>query len=104
MKSRGIALSALALLLAGVGSARADPPNVGSEAPDFRLQDQTGKWHELKDYRGKWVTLYFYPKDQTPSDTEQAARFRDNIAAFSELSAVVLGISVDDVDSHKKFA
>jgi thioredoxin-dependent peroxiredoxin len=104
MKPRRIALATFALLVAGVGSVRADPPNVGTPAPDFRLQDQTGRWHELKDYRGKWVTMYFYPKDQAPSDTEQASHFRDNIGAFRELDAVVLGISVDDVESHKRFS
>jgi peroxiredoxin Q/BCP len=79
-------------------------PVLGSPAPAFKLQDQGGKWHELQDYRGKWVVLYFYPKDQTPGCTTQACGFRDNIAGFREAGAVVLGISVDDVDSHRKFA
>ena len=82
----------------------ADSPAIGAAAPDFRLQDQAGKWHQLKDYRGKWVTLYFYPKDQTPGCTTQACEFRDNIFAFREINAQILGISVDDVESHKKFA
>ena len=73
-------------------------------APEFKLQDQNGKWHELKDYRGKWVALYFYPKDQTPGCTTQACEFRDNIFAFRDAGAVILGISVDDVESHKKFS
>ena len=50
-------------------------PAVGAPAPEFKLQDQNGKWHELKDYRGKWVALYFYPKDQTPGCTTQACDF-----------------------------
>jgi thioredoxin-dependent peroxiredoxin len=79
-------------------------PAVGAPAPDFKLQDQNGKTHELKDYRGKWVALYFYPKDQTPGCTTQACEFRDNIFAFREAGAVILGVSVDDVESHKKFA
>ena len=79
-------------------------PQLGSAAPAFRLQDQNGKWHELKDYRGKWVALYFYPKDQTPGCTTQACEFRDNIFAFREAGAVIVGISVDDVESHKKFS
>jgi thioredoxin-dependent peroxiredoxin len=77
---------------------------LGGSAPAFKLQDQNGKWHELKDYRGKWVVLYFYPKDQTPGCTTQACEFRDNIFAFRDAGAVVLGISVDDVQSHKKFS
>ncbi|HEY4369917.1 MAG TPA: peroxiredoxin [Steroidobacteraceae bacterium] len=80
------------------------PPPLGSVAPDFRLQDQNGKWQELKDYRGKWVALYFYPKDQTPGCTTQACEFRDNVFAFRDAGAVILGVSVDNVESHQKFA
>ncbi len=94
---------ALSLLAAGAAPA-ADPPAVGSPAPAFRLQDQTGKWHALSDYRGKWVVLYFYPKDNTPGCTTQACEFRDNIFAYRELGALILGVSVDDVDSHKAFS
>jgi peroxiredoxin Q/BCP len=90
--------------LAAVSSAWAATPEVGSPAPAFRLQDQAGAWHELKDYRGKWLVLYFYPKDDTPGCTTQACEFRDNIFAFNKLGAVILGISVDDVASHKQFA
>jgi peroxiredoxin Q/BCP len=95
---------ALALLLTVVGVAHADGPSLGAVAPDFRLQDQNGKWQQLKDYRGKWVALYFYPKDQTPGCTTQACEFRDNIFAFREANAQILGISVDDVESHQKFS
>ena len=96
----------LPLLVAWLASASADgaAPAVGSAAPGFKLQDQNGKWHELKDYRGKWVALYFYPKDQTPGCTTQACEFRDNIFAFRDANALILGISVDDVESHKKFS
>ncbi len=90
-------------LLAASAPTRADT-QLGSPAPEFKLQDQSGKWHELKDYRGKWVVLYFYPKDMTPGCTTQACEFRDNIFAFREAGAAILGISVDDVESHKKFA
>lgn len=79
-------------------------PAVGTDAPAFRLQDQEGKWHQLSDYKGKWVVLYFYPKDATPGCTTQACGLRDNIFAFREAGAVILGVSVDDVESHKKFA
>jgi peroxiredoxin Q/BCP len=87
-----------------LGTAFADAPSVGAKAPDFRLQDQNGKWHTLADYKGKWVTLYFYPKDQTPGCTTQACEFRDNVFAFRDANAQILGISVDDVESHKKFS
>lgn len=82
----------------------AESPAPGTPAPAFKLQDQNGKWHELKDYRGKWLALYFYPKDQTPGCTTQACEFRDNIFAFREAGAAIVGISVDDVESHKKFS
>ena len=99
---RRIAL--LAMAVAATGVAIAAGPEVGQPAPAFRLQDQDGKWHALADYRGKWVALYFYPKDDTPGCTTQACSFRDNIFAFNKEGAVILGISVDDVASHKKFA
>ena len=102
---RGFRWFPVALMCAFVGFAHAaQTPAVGAAAPDFKLQDQHGKSHQLKDYRGKWVVLYFYPKDQTPGCTTQACEFRDNIFAFREVNAQILGISVDDVDSHKKFA
>jgi thioredoxin-dependent peroxiredoxin len=80
------------------------PPAVGTPAPAFRLQDQAGAWHASSEYRGKWLVLYFYPKDDTPGCTTQACEFRDNIFAFHKLDAVILGVSVDDVASHKQFA
>ena len=97
-------MALLAMALAATGVAIAAGPEVGQPAPAFRLQDQDGKWHSLADYRGKWVALYFYPKDDTPGCTTQACSFRDNIFAFNKEGAVILGISVDDVASHKKFA
>ena len=84
--------------------ALADAPSIGSSAPDFKLQDQKGKWHTLADYQGKWVALYFYPKDHTPGCTDQACDFRDNTFAFRDAGAVILGISVDDVESHRAFS
>ena len=79
-------------------------PTAGSAAPDFKLQDQKGEWHTLSQYKGKWVVLYFYPKDETPGCTTQACELRDNIFAFRKADAVILGVSADDVESHKKFA
>jgi peroxiredoxin Q/BCP len=99
-------LLACAGWLAGSGSAVAGNavPAVGTPAPAFKLQDQAGKWHSLSDYRGKWVAMYFYPKDDTPGCTTQACGFRDNIFAFNKEGAVILGVSVDEVASHKEFA
>ena len=95
---------AIAALLLGAAAFAAKPPTVGAAAPAFKLQDQAGKWHSLSDYKGKWVVLYFYPKDNTPGCTTQACEFRDNIFAYRELGAVILGVSVDDVASHKAFS
>jgi len=81
-----------------------DPPAVGESAPGFHLQDQNGDWHDLSDYDGTWLAVYFYPKDDTPGCTTEACNFRDNIYAFKAIDAEVIGISVDDVDSHKEFS
>jgi len=81
-----------------------EPAAVGSDAPTFKLQDQNGKWHSLGDYQGHWLAVYFYPKDDTPGCTTEACNFRDNIYAFKTIGAAVVGISVDDVDSHKEFS
>lgn len=74
------------------------------KAKNFSLQDQSGKIHKLSDYKGKWVILYFYPKDDTPGCTKEACAFRDNINEFSKSGIVILGVSKDTVESHKKFA
>lgn len=100
------ASAALALLaLAGPSAVAASAaPEAGQAAPAFRLQDQTGEWRSLADYRGKWLVLYFYPKDGTPGCTTQACEIRDDIFAFRRANAAVLGVSVDAVDSKKGFA
>ena len=77
---------------------------VGTLAPDFALPDQEGRTHRLSDYRGRWVVLYFYPKDDTPGCTKEACGFRDQMGSLKALDAVVLGVSADDVESHKRFA
>ena len=74
------------------------------KAPDFTLIDQDGKSHSLADYRGTWVVLYFYPKDDTPGCTTEACSFRDEYDYIKEQGSVVLGVSKDSVASHKKFA
>ena len=68
-------------------AAQAKAPEAGQPAPAFRLQDQTGEWRSLADYRGKWVVLYFYPKDGTPGCTTQACEIRDDIFAFRRANA-----------------
>jgi len=78
--------------------------NVGQKAPDFELADQEGKTHKLSDYKGKWILLYFYPKDDTPGCTKEACTIRDSWAEFTKRNAVVLGVSTDSVPSHEKFS
>ena len=78
-------------------------PSEGSNAPDFTLPSQEGSAVSLKDYRGKWVVLYFYPKDQTPGCSREAHNFQLDQPKYAERNAVVLGVSLDGVDSHKKF-
>ncbi len=79
-------------------------PNAGKPAPDFTLPDQDGKSHTLSDYRGKWVLIYFYPKDDTTGCTAQACAIRDAEPDFKKLKTVVFGISADSGKSHRKFA
>jgi peroxiredoxin Q/BCP len=82
---------------------RSSMPAVGSPAPDVTLLSQEGSSVNLKDYRGKWVVLYFYPKDQTPGCTREAHNFQVDSAKYAQCDAVVLGVSADNVDSHKRF-
>ncbi|GAA0441117.1 thioredoxin-dependent thiol peroxidase [Lentibacillus halophilus] len=76
---------------------------VGKQAPDFTLPDQNGNKVSLSDFRGKHVVLYFYPKDMTPGCTNEACDFRDAEESFSELDAVIIGVSPDAEESHQKF-
>lgn len=75
----------------------------GDIAPDFKLQSDEGKWVKLSDFKGRNVVLYFYPKDQTSGCTKQACSMRDNLSLLTADGTVVLGVSVDNVDSHKAF-
>jgi thioredoxin-dependent peroxiredoxin len=86
-----------------LSGSRAAVPSLGSAAPDFTLPSQEAASVSLKDYRGSWVVLYFYPKDQTPGCTREAHNFQVDQAKYAARHAVVLGVSVDSVDSHKKF-
>lgn len=76
---------------------------IGKQAPDFTLLNQDGKQVSLSDYKDKHVVLYFYPKDMTPGCTNEACDFRDNKEKFSDLDAVIVGVSPDPVESHQKF-
>lgn len=78
-------------------------PTVGEQAPDFEMLNDEGKPVKLSDYRGKKVILYFYPKDFTSGCEFQSCKFRDNFEAIAANNAVVLGVSADDVESHRKF-
>lgn len=76
----------------------------GKKAPDFSLPDQDGNKVKLSDFKGRYIVLYFYPKDDTPGCTKEACSFRDTFPEFNNVDAVILGVSPDSVSSHKKFA
>lgn len=104
-------LLSLLAIVAGVvagGYARfghaAELPAVGAPAPPFELPDQSGKVRTLAEFRGQWVVLYFYPKDDTPGCTQEACAFRDDVRTLTALGAQVVGVSVDDTASHAEFA
>jgi peroxiredoxin Q/BCP len=96
--------AALALCSVFTFAASAATPAEGTQAPEFTLPDQTGRLRQLAEWRGKWVVLYFYPKDDTPGCTEEACTFRDDLEQLSALGAQVVGISIDTTASHKAFA
>lgn len=77
---------------------------VGDQAPDFSLTDQAGKSVSLSDFTGKWVVLYFYPKDDTPGCTKESCAFRDQYEVFQSAGAEVVGVSADSPESHQAFA
>jgi peroxiredoxin Q/BCP len=92
------------LVFAVVSMARAaEMPSAGQPAPGFTLNSQEGKPVNLKDFRGKWVVLYFYPKDMTQGCTIEAHNFQRDLAQYDKTNAVILGVSVDSVDSHQEF-
>ncbi len=84
-------------------AAVAPPPAAGTAAPTFSLQSQEGTAVSLDQFRGKWVVLYFYPKDYTSGCTLEAHNFQRDLDKFQQKNAVILGVSVDSVDSHKGF-
>jgi peroxiredoxin Q/BCP len=97
-------LLAIAMLIFRQISMAAEIPAVGNPAPAFSLADQAGQQRSLQDYRGSWVVLYFYPKDDTPGCTKEACSFRDDLFKLEKLGAKVIGVSVDDSESHAQFA
>jgi peroxiredoxin Q/BCP len=97
------ALFIVGLMPVGSVAATTDAPAVGTVAPKFSLATNEGKQASLKDYRGKWVVLYFYPKDFTSGCTLQAHNFQRDLEKYKALNAVILGVSVDTADSHKSF-
>ncbi|HEX7972407.1 MAG TPA: peroxiredoxin [Thiobacillus sp.] len=95
-----LAASAILWMLRPGGPQRAE----GSTAPDFALQDQEGRTRRLGDYAGRWLVLYFYPKDDTPGCTKEACRFRDDVGSLGEQGAAVVGVSLDSARSHADFS
>lgn len=98
-----IAAAALLTAVTAFASAIADMPEAGKPAPEFKAKSNEGKEVNLKDYRGKWVVLYFYPKDFTSGCTVEAKNFQRDIAEYEKANAVILGVSVDTVESHQSF-
>jgi thioredoxin-dependent peroxiredoxin len=96
-------LPLVVVLVAAFGMAAAEFPPVGSPAPAFSLENDEGKMTSLADFRGKWVVLYFYPKDFTGGCTLQARNFQRDVAQYEEKGAVIVGVSVDPPESHKSF-
>ncbi len=90
------------LALAGAANAKITLKE-GEKAPDFTLQGNDGKMHKLSNFRGEYVVLYFYPKDETPGCTTEACSFRDDISTITSEGAKVVGVSVQDVKSHREF-
>jgi len=97
------AILIIAAFAAGSAGAFADAPAVGSDAPDFTLTTNEGNQASLKDFRGQWVVLYFYPKDATPGCTLEAHNFQKDLDKYKAMKTVILGVSVDTAESHKSF-
>jgi thioredoxin-dependent peroxiredoxin len=87
----------------GGASAANNAPGIGAVAPDFTLNSQENKPVSLHDFKGKWVVLYFYPKDFTSGCTVEAHNFQHDLAQYEQKNAVIVGVSVQDEDSHQKF-
>ena len=107
MKLTAILIAAITIVAVALflRTARADSkaPEVGTTAPDFTLTSQEGKPVSLHDFKGKWVVLYFYPKDFTSGCTVEAHNFQRDLGEYEKRNAVIVGVSVQDADSHQKF-
>ncbi|HVR98179.1 MAG TPA: peroxiredoxin [Thermoanaerobaculia bacterium] len=105
--ARFLLLSTLLILMVAMTPAQADvpakAPEAGQPAPEFSLTTQENQPASLKDYRGKWVVLYFYPKDFTSGCTLEAQSFQRDLAKYEQAGAVILGVSIDTAESHKSF-
>jgi len=97
-------LLAMILFSVFIAPVFAASPQAGDAAPAFHLQDQNGHWRTPADFEGRWLVLYFYPKDFTVGCTTQVCTFRDDIAKLRKAGAEVVGVSLDDVKSHAEFA
>jgi len=95
--------AAAAAFVSAADTSAAATPSVGAPAPSFSLTSDEGKPTKLEDFRGKWVVLYFYPKDFTSGCTLEAHNFQEDLAKYTAANAVILGVSVDTADSHKSF-
>jgi peroxiredoxin Q/BCP len=98
-----ICIAAISACVAASALFAAEVPQAGQQAPSFKLPSQDGTEYGLKDFKGKWVVLYFYPKDMTTGCTIEAHGFQNDLAKYDADKAVILGVSVDSVDSHKQF-
>src|SRR3954468_15008891 len=96
-------VAAAALTLGITAGFAAEVPQVGQQAPDFSLPSQEGPNVSMKQFRGKWVVLYFYPKDMTQGCTIEAHNFQQDLPKYDKANAAIVGVSVDSVDSHQKF-
>jgi thioredoxin-dependent peroxiredoxin len=103
MKSISLAVIVLALFSVAAIAADPQPPSEGTMAPNFTLPSQEGAQVSLDQFKGKWVVLYFYPKDFTSGCTIEAHNFQRDIDKYTAINAVIVGVSVDTVDSHKGF-
>jgi peroxiredoxin Q/BCP len=105
MRKHRFVLAVILFCVAMATSAAAlnDAPTVGDPAPDFKLTSNEGKLSGLGDFKGKWLVLYFYPKDFTSGCTLEAHNFQQDLEKYSKLNAVIVGVSIDTAESHKSF-
>ena len=94
---------AAGVIFSAILATAAEVPQVGQTAPDFSLASQEGSQVSLKQFHGKWVVLYFYPKDMTQGCTIEAHNFQQDLPKYDHANAVIVGVSVDSTDSHKEF-